>query len=294
MSKYAIQATAINGVLFSGMRGYQLDRGNEIKSEGSDGTVGETMHSIIQVKAVAELESLASRSLLAAMTGSTHHPMLVLDGANGVQMVIGKASSLLAGYAAGTVHPQRQGKNGCVYIRSMKWSLGDYLKTSLKALFTSTNGTTTSVLAADATLPTQVYPTERLTLTALQVGGNALNVVRSVDLEIDPKFDFDFTLGLPYPTDLTGAGVKGHLAVTMAIDADDMEIGEGTGACSAQYTLASANSAVLAATGLTTTLNGAWGIEENWGAEQGTPGSRRLVVRSVYTSVLNALTWGTF
>ena len=294
MAKFGIQAIDLNGTQYSGIRGYQLDFGKQVESEGSDGTVYETLHNILQAKPMADLTTLAAKTMLAALNGSTDLPMLALNGTTGLKMYGAKVASNSPAYASGSVHRMRNAISGLIYCSGLKWSFPGYLEMSLKAMFKSSAGGTDPVTTSLVALPTQPVPVEKLTLSTLTIGGSALTNVKSVDISIDPKFDYDYSTGLPFPIDISGAGVKGHLAVKMEVDADEMDVGEGTGACSAVFASVLANAAGIGATGLTATLNGAWGTEEGFGGQQGSGVGRRLVVRSVFASAVKPFTWATF
>ncbi len=294
MSKFGIQAIELNGTQRTGLRGYQLDQGKQVESDGSDGTVYQTLHNILQQKPMADLQTLAARAVTGILTGGTDFPFLALDGTNGLKMYGAKAASNNAGYATGTVHRMRQGLRGIIYASGYRWSFPGYVEMSLKAMFYSSAGGTDALSSSLVALPTQVVPVEKLTLSALILGGNALSNVRSVNVLIDPKLDFDYSLGLPFPVDISGAGVKGHLDVSMEVEADELDVGEGTGACSATFTTVNPNAAGLAATGLTLTLNGAWSTEESFGGQQGAGIARPLKVRSVYQASTKPFTWATF
>ncbi len=282
MAKFGIQAVKINGTYYSGVKGYQIDHGRKIASEGSDGAKYETLHNVLQVGSTAELSTYAAKTLLTALgafTGTPDLPYLALDASNGLQMYGAKADG--PGYAAGSVHRMRQAARGCIYTSGMKWTLGDYLMLGMRSLFKSSNGTAAVITDSLVALPTQAIPVEKFVLTALTIGGNAMTHVNDVDITIDPKLDFDFNTGLPYPVDISGAGVRGHLAIVMSADVGDLDVGEGTGACSAVFTQSAAGGTLASAT-ITATLTGAWGIEESMSAGQGSPIGRRLVVRSTY------------
>ncbi len=290
MSKFGIQAIDLNGTQRTGIRGYQVDFGKQVESEGSDGTVYQTMHNIIQAKPAVDLTTFAARAMTSIMTGSSDFPLIALDGTNGLKMYGAKAASNNAGPAGGSVHRVRTALRGLLYASKYSWSFPGYLEMGIRGMFYAANGSTDPITTGQTTLPTQPLPTEKLTLESLTIGGNPLTNVRSVEVSIDPKLDWDFSTGLPYPVDISGAGAKGHLEVRMEVDADELDVGEGTGACSAAFKVVNANAAGIGATGLTLTLNGAWGIEESWGGQQGSPMSRRLVVRTVYQSATRPLT----
>ncbi len=291
MSKYSIQAIDLNGTQRGGMVGDQLEQGFDVQSDGSDGQVNEAMHNILRVAQTADLTTLAARAWTNILTGSLDFPMLALDGSNGLKMYGALAASLAPGYDAGSNHQMRTGLRGLIYASGYRWSFPGYLQLSLRAMFISSNGRADAITYGTAALPTQMLSTEKLVLDSLTAGADSLTSVRSVDVTIDPKFEFDYSTMLPYPTDISGAGAKGHLAVRMEIDTDDLANGEGTGACSAIFRNASANGAGLETTGLQLTLNGGWSIAESEGGNQGSPKNRRLVVRTVKAGATRPFTW---
>jgi hypothetical protein len=291
MSKFSIQGISCNGSMYGGVRGQQLDHGNQIDSEGSDGQVNEAMHSILRAAKTADITTLAARAWTNILTGSLDLPMLALDGVNGLKMYGALAASNAPGFDAGSNHQVRTGLRGLIYASGYRWSFPGYLELSLRAMFTSAVGTTDPITPSTAALPTQLLSTEKLTLESLTAGAQSLTSVRSVDVQIDPKFDFDYSTGLPFPVDITGAGARGHLAVKMEIDTDELALGAGTGACSAVFRAASGNGATIGTTGLQLTLNGAWSVEESEGGSQGSPKNRRLVVRTTKVGATRPLTW---
>lgn len=293
MSKFSIQAIDLNGVQRAGVRGYQLDHGNQVESDGSDGTVYQTMHNILRTAKTADVTTLAARAMTAVLSGSLDFPMLALDGINGLKMYGALAASNAPGFNAAAVHQLRTGLRGLIYCSGYRWSFPGYLEMNLRAMFYGANGSTDPVsVVGNAALPAQAVPTEKLTLETLTAGAASLTSVRSVDVSIDPKLEFDYSTGLPHAVDITGAGAKGHLDVRMEIDADELALGAGTGACSAVFKTVSPNAAGIDATGLSLTLNGGWSLEESAGGSQGSPMNRRLVVRSVYAGITRPFAWG--
>lgn len=291
MSKFSIQAVDLNGTQRGGIRGQQTDHGLQVESDGSDGQVNEALHSILRTAKTADLATLAARAWTSILTGSLDLPMLALDGSNGLKMYGALSASSAPGYDSGSNHQVRTGLRGLIYASGYRWSFPGYLEMSLRAMFIGPDGRTDPITPGTSALPTQVLSTEKLTLDTLTAGAASLGSVRSVDVSIDPKFDFDYNTGLPHPVDITGAGAKGHLAVRMEIDTDDLALGEGTGACSAVFRTASGNGASIGTTGLSLTLNGAWSVEESEGGSQGSAKNRRLVVRTAKVGSTRPFTW---
>ncbi len=293
MTAYAIQAVKVNNTAYAGVVGTQFDRARQFLSEGSDGTVHETHHAVIQAKPVVEFTTVAMKTMLSALgtSGTADFPLVALDGVNGIVMYGAKAAANAPGYNASAVHMTKTALNGVVVMEGVKWSLGSAAQMMLKGFLISSNGTTDPVsTATTAALPTQSTNAEAFTLSAVTLNGNALDSVESVELTVDHKFDQDFSTGLPYPIMYKGAGPNGRAAIRLAVDARDVELSEGTGAVSVVFTNL-AQGGTLGANTVTFTFNGPWSLEETIQGGNGSPMTKRLVTRPYYNGTTKPLTW---
>lgn len=293
MSRFAIQQLRLNNTLYPGVSGQQVDRGLDVLSDGSDGTVNETTHHVVRRKPAAEISTLSLKALVTALNGGTDFPVLALDGVNGLEMFGARQASNAVGFTAGSVHVRRQGLRGVVWLGGVRWSLGRPAEAMLRAMFFSPDGTTEAITeSAVVALPTAPFPDFGFTLSALNVAGAALTAVNSVELAIDPKFDWDHSAGLPEPTSIIGAGSNGRLAITAKIDAGDIDLGAGSGATSIAFRRYAIGGGLGTDT-VTFTLNSAFSSEDQVGGANGSPMSRALMVRTRHDGINKPLTWAT-
>lgn len=291
MPRFSIQQFKLNNTLYPGASGYQLDRGVEVRSEGSDGTIYETTHQILRRKPAAEISTLSMKTLISALTGGLEFPYLALDATNGLIMYGARQAANAPGYNSSSVHESRTALRGVVWMSGVRWSLGSPAEMMLSGMFTSSDGTTEAVTESHVVaLPTLPTPDFGFILSALTVGGSAITAVNSVELSIDPRFDFDHSAGLPEPTSINGAGSNGRLAITAKIDVGDIDLGAGTGACSIAFK-ALANGGGLGTDTVTFTLNSAWSQEENFGGRNSQPMGKPLMVRTRHNGSTRPLTW---
>lgn len=294
MSRFAIQCVELNGTQMPGTVGQQINRGRRIESDGSDGTVHQTLHHIMQTEPMAELSSLALKSWITALTGaSAKVPMVALNGSTGLSMYAAKSAAAAPGYAGGTTHLRRRAANGLVFAEGIRWAQGQYASLNLRALFRSTAGGT-DPFGADTlvALPTQPVPTEKFVLSALVLNALSFPDVTDLEIAIDPKFAHDYDSGLPYPVDIVGAGARGHLEVVLRATVGAIDAAEGTGSVSAVFTKV-AQGATLGAETVTLTLNSPWTIEETRSDTQGQYCTRQLVARTRFDGTNEVLAWGT-
>ncbi len=293
MARFGIQQIKLNNVLYPGIKGYQLDRGVEVNSEGSDGVVYQTAHHVLRRKPMAELTTYSLKTIITALADGTDFPVLALDASNGLIMYGGKQASNAVGYNSSSVHETRTGLRGVVYLAGIRWSPPNPAEAILKALFISSDGTTASIASSSVVaLPTAPFPNFGFELSALTLNGVSIPEVNSLDIEIDPHFDFDFSAGLPEPVAIVGAGSNGKLAITAKADVGCLDLGAGTGACSAVFTQL-ANGGGFGSATVTMTFNSAWSNEENIGGENNRLMNKGLLVRTVHNGSTKPLTWST-
>lgn len=291
MARFGIQAIKLNNTQYPGVKGYQLDRGVEVDSEGSDGVIYQTAHHVLRRKPMAELTTYSLKAIIAALNGGTDFPVLALDATNGLIMYGGKQASNAVGYNSSSVHETRTGLRGVIYLAGIRWSPPNPAEAILKCLMISSDGTTASIASSSvAALPTAPFPDLAFQLSALTLNGSAIPEVNSLDIEIDPRFDFDYSAGLPEPVAILGAGSNGKLAITLKADVGALDLGAGTGACSAVFTQLSNGGGFGSAT-VTLTFNTAWSNEENIGGENNRLMNKGLLVRTVHNGTTKPLTW---
>lgn len=291
MARFAIQQIRLNNVLYPGITGYGVDPGDQIEAQGSDGTLHHTAHHRLATKPMADLTTLGIKTILAALNGSTEIPMLALDGTNGLEMFFAQAASSGPGYTAGSTHSRRQALRGLIYVSGVKWSKGGRAEMSLRALFKSSDGTTSTITASTTVaLPTSPTSDAAFGLESLSIGGTSCPEVDDVELAIDPKFDHEYSFGLPEPTDILGAGLKGQVDVVLTATVGNVASGTGTGATS--FVLRRfAHGGGWNSDTCTFTLNGVWSIESAVDARVGSDATHRLTVRTRHDGTNRPLTW---
>lgn len=288
--RYAIQQVRINNSYAPGMSGYQLDRAPEVNSDGSDGTLFETVHHVMANKPKADLSWFDLEGLVDRFTASADCPILTLDGTNGLELWGARAATGMPGFAAGSVHSRRQYKRGVIALSSVRWSRDEKAVANLTGLFISADGTAACLDETDATAqPTVPVPDFGYALTALTIAGDTITAVSSCELTIEHRLEHEFSAGLPEPIAVLGAPIKGKLAITLKADIGHLDLGGGTGATSLVFKKYAGNGGFAAKT-VTFTVNGGWAVTEQEGGENGQGMSRQLLVRATYDGVNRPLT----
>lgn len=292
MSKFSITQATVHGTSYSGIRGYVINRAIEIDSEATDGTVHETLHVDVQHRPTAEITTLAARTWVnSVLTSSSDLPLLELNGTTGVVFFGAKADTDAPGYLGAGNHLSVTALRGLLHASSFDWSLGGNLELGVRGLFRSNAGGTDSLTtSAAASIPTLPTPAEKLTLTSLTLAGDDVTSVRSYNLAIEAPFEHAFDTGQVHPVDIFGPGTAGPLAFRLTVDAEDIDLGDGSGGITAVFTQRAAGGG-LGANTLTLTLNGGWSVEESLGGDNGSPMSRSLVARPKYDGVTLPFTW---
>jgi hypothetical protein len=294
MSRFALQAIQINDTEYAGCTGETFDRGFTVTTMNSDGVAQETVQLVEHEAASAEITAWSIKTLLGILgtSGTNIFPMLALDGTNGVQMIGAKAATNAPAFAGSSVHMSRQAINGVIYMSGLRWSLKQKAEMTLKALFVGTgDGVTAAVAASTVALPTQVDPTEGWTLSALTINGAVVVSVNSVDLSINPKFEYEYSAGLPVPISLSGAGARGPVEIRLTADIGDATLANGTGSVVLVFTQYAVGGGLAAHT-VTITLNGNFSFENTVGGQGGSPLSKRLtVIPTSNNSSTFAMTW---
>lgn len=284
MSRFGIQQLSINGTLYPGWKGEQIDRGHDYNSDVTDGVVYETQLHEMKTEAMLECTTTNLKNILVALGALTNAcpPLLTLNGTTGLVMVGGKGLGTGPGYQAGSVHLARTALNGILWASGIRWSPMQRTELTVKGMFTSTDGVTDPVTPSLVAFPTVPTPDFGFALSSLTLNGTAITAVNSLDISIDPKFTFEYTGGLPKPTGLSSAGVRGALSVILRADIGDADLADGTGTVVAifkQYT----SGGGFGTASVTCTLNGNIGYEDKIGGTAEGAMSKQFVVRTVYT-----------
>ena len=294
---FGIQAISVNGSGFAGVRGQSREMARTINSEGSDGTVFETLHTLSKSAQVASYDTVAAKTMLSAMgsSGTAPFPFVKLNGSTGLIMYCGRSASLAPGYDTGSYHLSRTALNGVITMERLAWGgIGQDALLSCKAFYTSTDGTTDpvslSTTIAVGSLPTPAN-TEAYVLSALTLDGVSIGPVNSCEIDIGHKFEYQYLAGLPYPTNTRGAGPNGRAELRLMADINGIELPDlGTGSVSAVFT-ARASGGTLGSSTLTFTFNGPWTIQQNEQGSNAGPMSGRFEVRPKWNGTTNPLTW---
>lgn len=297
MSRFAIQAFSLNGTQYGGATGWQYDAGRQIDSEELDGLQYETAHHEIQTKPAADLSTRNLKGVIAALNGPTSSlaacdfPFKAFNGTTGLELIAGKAASDAPGYASGSVHVKRAMALGVMFLAGVSWSPGGKAEMRLRAMGRTAVGTPTTdpVVSSLVALPAQPVPDFGYALTTLLLNNEPIPNPDSFELSIDPKFDWEYLRGYPYPTDIVGAGVRGAGIIQARVNIGDLDIGAGTGVCSAVFTKFTIGGGFSSDT-VTFTLNGQWAQEQGISAQRGSNAGRELLVRTRWDGVTRPLT----
>lgn len=291
MSRFGIQAIALNSTQLGGVSGFQFDAGSEVDTGGLDGLQFETMHHETMVKPIADVTTRNLKNVLNALNGSTDLPQVAFDGTNGLLLVGGKSAASAPGYASGSVHYSRRMLRGLIYMAGVSWSLGGKAEMTLKALAKGDGtGIDNPISKTLIALPAQPATDFGFTLSAMTINGVTIPSPNSVNISIEPNYEHEFLAGLPTPTDIVGAGARKELSIKMTADIGDVDIGEGTGLCSAVFKRY-AQGGGLGTDTVTFTLNSRWSSEQNSGGSTNSPMSKSLLVRTRWDGTTKPLTW---
>jgi hypothetical protein len=297
MPRFVIQAAAINGVQFPGTRGYSHDRAEQLESEGHDGSPYEQGHLITRFSPTIDL-NLVDLSEVFKASGAggkfinardNAFPLCSLDATNGIELWGAKMDTLGPGHAAGSVHTKRQYLRGLAWLAGLSWS-GGLAEATIRAIPLSADGLTSPYTEATAALPTRPSTALGWVLDSATVAGQALNGIRSVSIEIDPKISHDFQAGRPHATDVLVAGPNGPLSITASVECLDISTPVGAGACSFVFKQIGHGGVYLGAV-LTITFNGSFAFEGNWSGQHGQPSTKALTIRTRHDGTNLPMTW---
>lgn len=290
--RHAIKALDLNGTQYGGATGYQLDRGNEWNSEGLDSQIPETSHHLIRRRPMADIRTRSLKTVLSALNDSLFLPQKALDGSSGLRMVMAKAADGEPGFDANAnAHTTRTFLRGLIHMAGVSWSPGGKAEMALRAFAKGNgDGLTGAVGEGTVTMPTQPAPDFGFSLTALLLNNQTIKKIDSLGLEIEPNYEHDFLLGLPEPTDIIGAGVRGPLSIRLNAAVGDIDLGSGSAAVQAVFTQYTSGGGFGTNTA-TFTLNGEFTVEEGIGGPSNGDVMRQLVSRPKWDGTTLGLSW---
>lgn len=290
MSRFAIQQIRFNNVLYPGVSGWNVSPGLDINSDQTDGTVHETAHHLMETAPTAEMTT-RNLAFLDELDDSTDVWVKAMDAANGLELIGGRANSLLPGYVATSTHLSRKGTRGVLLGTGIRWAKKGKAELSLKAMFISADGTTAALTpAANIALPDAPVPDYGFKLRSLTLNGSTISGVESLDITCDPKAEFEYQAGLPEPVDVLMAGVNGAVMWRLNANIGNADLGSGTGAVAAVFTRL-ANGGGFGSDTLTVTFNSNYSTEEGVGGQAGGSIGRQLIVRPRYNGTTKPVTW---
>jgi hypothetical protein len=290
MSRFAIQQIRFNNVLYPGVSGWNVSPGLDINSDQLDGTVHETAHHVMETAPTAELTT-RNLGFLDELDDSTDVWVKAMDASNGLELIGGRANSLLPGYVGTSTHLSRKGTRGVLLGTGIRWAKKGKAELTLKAMFISADGTTAALAsAANIALPAAPVPDFGYKLSSLTINGSSIAGVESLDITCDPKAEFEYQTGLPEPVDVLMAGVNGAAMWRMNASIGDADLGAGTGAVAAVFTRLALGGGFGSNT-LTVTFNANYSTEEGVGGQAGSSISRQLVVSPRQNGATKPVTW---
>lgn len=300
MSLSVFNLARLNGTLLSGIIDARIQRRPTFDPAGNDGQLHATTDNVRREAPMAELTTVAVRSLATVLGTGDEVPSVALDGANGLELISALLKTGDVGYQSGAVHTRRRGLNGLALLSRLSWSMGDALTAQLSTYFTAALGTTDPVSALDLiALPTLPVGQERLRLSALTVGGSPILRPVSIDIAINHKVENNdesqcYNLGLPYPVCLTGPGPAGHTEPVITIDALDLATGYANGDVVATFNVVNHLGIGMGANGVVVTATAPIVREIELGGATGREGRRGLEIRPTFNGTTRPLTIATF
>ncbi len=290
MSRFAIQQVRFNNTLYPGISGWNVSPGLDINSDQLDGAVHETAHHVMETAPTAEMTT-RNLEFITSLDGSADVWLKAFDGTNGLELIGGRANSLMPGYVGTSTNISRKGTRGILLGTGLRWSKKGKAELSLKAMFTSVDGTTAALAAAaNIALPALPVTDFGYKLTALTMNGSSIPSVDSLDITCDPKAEFEYQAGLPEPVDVLMAGVTGAAMWRLSANIGDADLGAGSGAVAAVFTRL-ANGGGLGANTLTVTFNSNYSTEEGVSGQAGSAIGRQLIVRPRMNGATRPVTW---
>lgn len=290
MSRFAIQQIRFNNTLYPGISGWNVTPGLDINSDQLDGTVHETAHHEMEAAPTAEMTT-RNLGFISVLDGSTDAWLKAFDAANGLELIGGRANSLLPGYVGTSTHLSRKGTRGVLLGTGIRWARKQKAELTLKGMFISADGTTAAITpAANIALPAAPVPDFGYKLTSLTLNGSSIVSVQSLDITCDPKAQFEYQTDLPQPIDVSMAGVNGAVMWRLNANIGDADLGAGSGAVAAVFTRL-ANGGGLGENTLTVTFNANYSTEDNVGGQAGSSIGRQLIVRPRQNGATKPVTW---
>lgn len=298
MTAFNFSLAALNGTTLVGIRSANFDRRETQSPIGTDGTLHQTGASVIRAAPMAQLTTIAVRSLFAILGTGDEVPFVALNGTTGLVLYGPKINATGPGYDSGSVHKTLTAANGMVFLDRVSWSPGGVAEASASVYITSTAGGTDPVTASTAALPTLPVNTEQMVLSTLTLNGTAVTRCASVEVSLSHRAENNdesvcFNQGLPYPVLLTQAGVGGQTEVMVTIETLDLTTAFANGTVVIAFTSLSALGVGLGSATATMTINGALTREQTIGGENGQPARRQLMIRGTFDGTNKPVTIAT-
>lgn len=292
---YGLEAVILDGTTLTGCKGFSLSQRERHVSLGADGTLHQTFHSVARKAPKVDFSTVAVKSLLGALTTSLDVPMKNI--ATAVDFNFSRQDDTKPGKNA-TGHTGSRFTLGHVYCNAFRWSPGgDGLEASCELFGLSANGTTDPITGIT---PTLVSPTsaEVFTLTSATVGGQAITKVNSVEIAIAHQGENNdetlcYNVGLPMPTQMRVAGASGPIEISGTIEILDQVVAPTTSGTVVLVFTQMAFGGTLGAATVTLTINAAMIREDSKSAQQGSPGTRRLMFKGRHDGTNRPLSWAT-
>ncbi len=293
---YALQAATIDATTIAGWMGWDYDKGLEIRTLGSDGTLHETMSHVVRGVPKISLRSIALDALMDLLNTSVEVPMRNI----GTSMILYAARKSLTtpGYSAtATDHRRLTIAKGHLYLDSISWAPDQAVELMATLYPFAAAGGTDPVVEDNAgiTLPTAVAQ-EGWGLTSLTAGGVSFTNVEGFSIAIGHKATnadkaHCFQSSLPYPVDCIGAGVNGPTEIRAEFSTKDFAYNPtATGTIVAVFTKY-AHGGIFSGTTKTLTLNGAHITEDQKSAAQDSGATRKFSARATFDGTTRPLTW---
>lgn len=300
LAQAAFNYVAVNSTALGGVTNPHLDRREKQKPLENSGNIHQTGSSVISAAPMFSFTTIAVRALVTLIGTSAQLPFLALDGSNGVQL-IGLVPALAGpGYASGSVHPQQQAVAGDLYIKALRWSIGEVLTADVEGFPIDASGDGADD-PFDGTLvaaPATVLNAEQLTLGGVTANGTAVNGITSIELSVGHKGENNEpeicnNSGLPFPVVTKKAGIGGSSEIILTIETTDMAASL-SGVVVLTFYVLNPLGVGQGSTGITLSLSGTIIRPVDFKGSDGQAGKRQLSVRATYNGSTKPLTLATF
>lgn len=298
MTAFNFSLAALNGTTLVGLRSASLDRRESQSPIGTDGTLHQTGNGVIRAAPMAQLTTIAVRSLFGVLGTGDEVPFVALNGSTGLVMYGPKINASGPGYDSGSTHKTCTALNGMMLLDRVSWSPGQVAEASASVYITSTAGGTDPITVSTAAMPTLPVNTEQMVLSTCTINGTAVSRVASLEVSIGHRAENNdegvcYNQGLPYPVLLTQAGVAGQTEISATIDTLDLTTAFANGTVVIAFTAISALGVGLGSNTATITINGVLAREQTINGENGAPARRQLLIRGTFDGTNKPLTIAT-